>query len=709
MPLQLGSQEQLDRLRHYLQAAGYTEKAILGRLGIERLSQAQHLFTELPPDDLLDALIYLFLLGQSVPRENLPGSDLLAELGLILDEGSRYSAEVSLYPTHGVYIASDRSRGRELADASSERVFSAVSANTEEFLSILPEAPCPAFLELCSGAAAAALIAASRYAAHAFAYDISARSHLFAEFNRRLNGLSNVTLARGDLYAPARTRTFDRIVAHPPYVPSLRADQVFRDGGADGEALTRRVIEGLPAHLPPGGRFYALALMARYQHTPIEDRVRAWLREAQTQFDVAVITRAELNPPAVILDNWSPRHAQEGDLARWQTALRSLRIESFSYVMVVVERHAAQRRPATVARTSMADRFVPRPVEQALAASQLLAAGNWCHLNVRAHPDTLVVTRAPLRQTAPALVEYTSQSPFLVSCRGTAETAGILRTGQGSPEELARLLSDGLLTFAPTVIEAREEHLETVATLFREYAGAVDEPRCFPSFEAELSSLPAGYLHLLLAVDATGPLGVAALRPFSQQAGEMKRLYVRPSARGSRVGELLAETIIALARRHGFERLLLDTLPGMDAARGLYRKLGFREIPPYRPNAFPGAIHMELRLIRSEAEAAFESGRDNAASGRLAEAFAAFERCVQLNPDHAAACKELARLSRLANEVRAFTNWCHEAIRLAPEDPEPHSMLAEALAAAGRLDEAAAEEIIARRLAERRDLPVDVR
>lgn len=148
--------------------------------------------------------------------------------------------------------------------------------------------------------------------------------------------------------------------------------------------------------------------------------------------------------------------------------------------------------------------------------------------------------------------------------------------------------------------------VEAVRALFREYAAWLGVDLCFQNFAAELASLPGGYAPpdgcLLLARADGAAAGCAALRRFDARSAEMKRLYVRDAFRGAGLGARLAQEVLAAARRAGYARVLLDTLPQMAAAQHLYRALGFRAIPPYYENPIPGAMYLALDLAPAGAE-----------------------------------------------------------------------------------------------------------
>lgn len=150
------------------------------------------------------------------------------------------------------------------------------------------------------------------------------------------------------------------------------------------------------------------------------------------------------------------------------------------------------------------------------------------------------------------------------------------------------------------------EDLDTVRALFLEYARSLDFDLCFQDFDAELAGLPGKYAapggRLLLAWD--GPdrgsaLGCVALRPLGEPGRgdcEMKRLFLRPAARGTGLGRRLAERICAEGRAAGYARICLDTVPSLAPAIALYTAMGFQPIEPYVYNPIPGTLYLGLAL-----------------------------------------------------------------------------------------------------------------
>jgi len=139
-----------------------------------------------------------------------------------------------------------------------------------------------------------------------------------------------------------------------------------------------------------------------------------------------------------------------------------------------------------------------------------------------------------------------------------------------------------------------------VETLFREYVASLAEDISFQNVDDELGTLPGKYARpagvVLIAHDGEEAAGAVAYRMVEPGVCEMKRLYVRPAFRGRAIGRELANELIADARERSYRTMLLDTLASMEAARSLYRDLGFVPVAAYYDNPLPGVMYMALEL-----------------------------------------------------------------------------------------------------------------
>lgn len=156
------------------------------------------------------------------------------------------------------------------------------------------------------------------------------------------------------------------------------------------------------------------------------------------------------------------------------------------------------------------------------------------------------------------------------------------------------------MTTTGILVARSDADYASARALFEEYAAQLGIDLCFQGFAAELEQLremygpPAG--RLLLAQDGDEHVGCVGVRRLSEGTCEMKRLYARGASRGRGLGRRLALAAVAAARELGYERMVLDTLGGMTAARTLYASLGFRETAPYYANPNADVRYLELEL-----------------------------------------------------------------------------------------------------------------
>lgn len=97
-------------------------------------------------------------------------------------------------------------------------------------------------------------------------------------------------------------------------------------------------------------------------------------------------------------------------------------------------------------------------------------------------------------------------------------------------------------------------------------------------------------LTLFVARDASGAtLGMGALKRHANGVGEVKRMFVKPEARGLGVGGAILARIEDLARQEGVTRIVLETGSNFDAAKRVYERGGFATCEPvldYPPSAW---------------------------------------------------------------------------------------------------------------------------
>lgn len=166
------------------------------------------------------------------------------------------------------------------------------------------------------------------------------------------------------------------------------------------------------------------------------------------------------------------------------------------------------------------------------------------------------------------------------------------------------------ITLSELTPDSPVSNLEQARELLLEYGRFVIAQHgaarfCFGSLEKEAAGLPGSYLEqgggCLLAFAHGEPAGFVGWRalPVSVEpnAWEMKRLWVRTSARGLGLGRTLTTAVVDRARAAGRKAVYLDTAPAsMGFAHRLYLKLGFEPCAPYNDNPVEGLAYLRLQI-----------------------------------------------------------------------------------------------------------------
>lgn len=233
----------LARLGRRLLDGGYTPAALREGLGLPAyapLLDAARWQTsaETPP------LVRLLLAGEEVLEAEVPGTELLLELGLIERRGDALRARLALAPLdRTVILAADR------ADASGEEWAVALPDASSDFLLHAAPEGGGAWLDIGAGCGTLALHAARAGAAPVIAADLNPRAAAFIELGAALSGLAGrVEALTSDLMAQVPRRTYDVITFNAPILTRPEPGPRWLHA-PEGTALLDRFLAELPAFL----------------------------------------------------------------------------------------------------------------------------------------------------------------------------------------------------------------------------------------------------------------------------------------------------------------------------------------------------------------------------------------------------------------------------------------------------------------------------
>ncbi|MEV0946411.1 methyltransferase [Rhodococcus sp. NPDC049939] len=298
----------------------------------------------------LGTLIRLFLLTDDCPTEDVATAlapatiEDAVDAGLLEKAGDTVRAALDLRPMDigggNRWVVSDLDGSLRHQEAFVDHVIGVGHASLS-LLQATPTAPVGTLLDVGTGCGIQALHGAS-YADSITATDINVRAVDMAAVTAALNE-EEVELLVGSWFDPVEGRTFDQIVANPPFVVGRpRVGHTYRDSGLDLDGASQLMISRVVDHLAPGG---TAAMLASWIHVAGEDwrsRVASWL--PAHGIDAWVVQRDRADPALYVgtwmrdggLDTRDPASAVIAE--DWLDHLASANVEGVGFGFVYLRR-----------------------------------------------------------------------------------------------------------------------------------------------------------------------------------------------------------------------------------------------------------------------------------------------------------------------------------------------------------------------------------
>jgi SAM-dependent methyltransferase len=299
--LQLLPPDDCRRLTDLFNQAGYTlaaltDKGHLKERASHRYGTVKYLMEQTAEPSAFHTLARWFTIGVSLSVDEaakvLPewAIDLLVQSGMLRRDADRLEPMVMLSPLGTLLVASDPVLRWE--DDPTDLVLWP-NPTTHQLFNFTIRKPFRSAFDLGCGCGIQALGAAA-HCESVVAADLNARAAEFSAFNARLNGIANVEFLAGDCYQPVEGRTFDLIVANPPFFITPSSGLMYCENSLDLDLFCRKLAREAPRYLNESGFFQMVCEWVEIQGQLWHERIAEWMD--QSGCDAWVLRQYSLSP-----------------------------------------------------------------------------------------------------------------------------------------------------------------------------------------------------------------------------------------------------------------------------------------------------------------------------------------------------------------------------------------------------------------------------
>jgi hypothetical protein len=283
--LHTASRHDAQRFLEYLAASDYTEQGFRRRPALQQLPSRHAgnlpwlLETTSEPTPF-NLLIRAFLFGMRTPlaefRRVIPESHcaFMVETGMASLDGPDLVPQVMLTSTENLVIAADPIYRMQPEPAPDIILWPNQSTRVMQNFALREHSR--STLDFGAGCGVVAVLASS-FSEHVVATDINSRTAEFTPFNAWLNNLSNIETLIGDSFEPVAGRTFDRILANPPFFIIPSSGVLYCENPMELDGFCRRVAREGATMLNEGGFLQMTLEWVQLEGQPWQERVDEWL------------------------------------------------------------------------------------------------------------------------------------------------------------------------------------------------------------------------------------------------------------------------------------------------------------------------------------------------------------------------------------------------------------------------------------------------